>query len=93
MDEDDKDDDFDPATGDLTAAQEESEGGASEGEVKEEGEEIQEEEEEGEDDEEPVDEIKLAVKEANDLPEGFVEWEAVSQRHWSSWSVLIFRFA
>ena len=30
-----------------------------------------------EEEEEETDEIKLAVKEANNLPEGFVEWEAV----------------
>lgn len=32
-----------------------------------------------EEEEEETDEIKLAVKEANNLPEGFVEWEAVGR--------------
>jgi hypothetical protein len=35
-------------------------------------------EDDGVDDEVPEDEIKMAVKEADNLPEGFVEWEAVS---------------
>lgn len=34
------------------------------------------------DDDEEMDVIKLAVKEANNLPEGFVEWEAVSLNTW-----------
>jgi hypothetical protein len=47
-------------------------------EEKPDGEEVIAQAEEDEEEEE-TDEIKLAVKEANNLPEGFVEWEAVGR--------------
>ena len=73
--EDGKDDDFSPTSDDPITAKEESDVDMSEDIAKAE----EDDEEEGEDDgEEEEDEIKLAIKAANDLPEGFVEWEAVS---------------
>lgn len=74
--EDGKDDDFSPTSDDPITAKEESDVDMSEDIAKVE----EEDEQEGEDDdgEEEEDEIKLAIKAANDLPEGFVEWEAVS---------------
>jgi hypothetical protein len=73
-DEDDKDEDFSPTSDEPLPANEESDVDMLEDSVKDED------EEEGEDDdnEEPEDEIKLAIKAANDLPDGFIEWEAVS---------------
>jgi len=77
-DEDGKDDDFTPGSDVLSAAKEESEEASDEVSVKED------EEEDGDDEAqdghvgEVEDEVKAAVKEANNLPEGFVEWEAVS---------------
>jgi hypothetical protein len=79
MDEDGKDDDFEPASDDLAAAKEESDEESSEDLVKEEDDaEVGDEPGNG-DSGEVEDEIKLAVKEANNLPEGFIEWEAVSR--------------
>jgi hypothetical protein len=74
-DEDGKDDDFIPGSDVLSAAKEELEDEVS---VKEDEEEEEEDEAQSGDDGEVEDEVKAAVKEANNLPEGFVEWEAVS---------------
>lgn len=64
-----EDDDFKPESVDLTP---ELDTAKSSDDVDEE---IEVDEDEAEEDEE--DEVKMAVKEANTLPEGFVEWEAV----------------
>lgn len=61
--------DFDPASGNATPIFDDLDG----------EDEADEKEEEAADDEaEAEDEIKMAVREAANLPEGFVEWEAVS---------------
>jgi hypothetical protein len=77
-DEDGKDDGFIPGSDVLSAAKEELEEASDEVSVKEDEEEEEEDEAHNGDDGEVEDEVKAAVKEANNLPEGFVEWEAVS---------------
>ena len=77
-DEDGKDDDFIPGSDALSAAKEELDDASDEVSVKEDAEEEEEDEAQNGDDGEVEDEVKAAVKEANNLPEGFVEWEAVS---------------
>ena len=72
--EDEKDDDFAPTSDDLSAAKEESDDASSGDPVKAEDEE---DEESDFGDRDVEDEIKVAIKEANDLPDGFIEWEAV----------------
>ena len=76
-DEDGKDDDFIPGSDVLSAAKEELEEASDEVSVKEDEEEDEDDEAQNGDDGEAEDEVKAAVKEANNLPEGFVEWEAV----------------
>jgi hypothetical protein len=76
-DEDGKDDDFIPGSDVLSAAKEEMEEASDEVSVKEDEEEEEEDEAQNDDDGEVEDEVKAAIKEANNLPEGFVEWEAV----------------
>ena len=77
-DEDGKDDDFIPGSDVPSAAKEELEDASDEVSVKQDEEEEEEDEAQNGDDGEVEDEVKAAVKEANNLPEGFVEWEAVS---------------
>lgn len=74
LNENAKDDDFAPTSDDLSVAKEESDDASSDDPVKAEDEEDEESDFVGRDVE---DEIKVAVKEANDLPDGFIEWEAV----------------
>ena len=83
-DEDGKDDDFIPGSDALSAAKEELEEASDEVSVKEDEEEDEEEEAQNGDDGEVEDEVKAAIKEANNLPEGFVEWEAVRSFIFSS---------
>jgi hypothetical protein len=74
LDEDEQDENFTLASDDPSVVKEESDDESADAPVKEEDDdEIQ-----ADEGEEPEDELKEAIKEANNLPEGFVEWEAVS---------------
>lgn len=76
---DDKDIDFKPDSAGLTPEPDPAEpAGDVEEDVQEQGVQGDAKEEAEDDEAEEEDEVKLAVKESNSLPEGFIEWEAVS---------------